>query len=256
MLGGLVLTPLLIYAHSDSFRVRSFKPIVYIVGLIIAASYVIFELPNGGSLIFALLPILLYAATKLSRINVLIISFVICLISILSTINGSGLLRLGQRTLFVGFRKSVNFVVGLQASEQRTGELANELTKELSESRQKFKEGERRLLFALDGSDGGIWDWNILKSEFYVSDQICKTYGWPQISSAKTLDDIKKYPHPEDLPLIEKRLAQYFAGEIPTYEVETRYQRLNGDWTGVLTRGKISERSPCGHWINRIASSS
>lgn len=132
-------------------------------------------------------------------------------------------------------------MISLQTIGERSRELAEKLTKELSESREKFKEGERRLLYALDGSNDGIWDWNIANSEMYVSGGICEEYGWPQTFKIASIDDMRKWTHPDDLKRIRDSIQLHLADKSPSHEVETRYRTKNGEYKWVLTRGKISE---------------
>ncbi len=139
-----------------------------------------------------------------------------------------------------------NLLISIRLVSQRSRAMAEELTQELSFSREKFKEGERRLLYALDGSADGVWDWNIEKSEMYVSDQICKNFGWPQISKIRGLEDLKKVAHPDDIDKVANSLKRHLQGAAPCHEVETRYRNVSGEWVWVLTRGKISERDDAG----------
>lgn len=140
-------------------------------------------------------------------------------------------------------------MVSVQTIGQRSREMAQELTKELSESREKFKEGERRLLYALDGTNDGIWDWNLEKSEVYVSGKISETFGWRQISRLQSAEDLKEIVHPDDLNPMEASVKRHLRGLQESHEVETRYRTKNGVWRWVLTRGKISERDRNGNPI-------
>ncbi len=139
-----------------------------------------------------------------------------------------------------------NVILSLYSLGRRSREMADELTKELLISQEKLKAGERRLIYALEGSNDGIWDWNIEKSEMYVSDKISQQYGWPSVSVLKSPDDLNGVCHPDDIPKIRESLRRYFAGETQTHEVENRYKNKNGEWNWVLTRGKVSERSADG----------
>lgn len=137
-------------------------------------------------------------------------------------------------------------ILSVQSIGQRSRELAQELTKELSESRERFQEGERRLLYALDGTNDGIWDWNLEKSEMYVSGKISETFGWPQVFRLRTADDLKEIAHPDDLRSMTASVRRHIQGIQDSHEVETRYRTKNGLWRWVLTRGKISERDKYG----------
>lgn len=140
----------------------------------------------------------------------------------------------------------VNLVITIQLVTTRAREIAEELTKELSSSREKFQQGERRLLYALDGSNDGIWDWNIEESEMYVSGKIAVSHGWPQLSKVRSINDLSHFAHPEDLSAIEKSIERLMKGLSESHEVETRYRTKDGEHRWVLTRGKISERNAKG----------
>lgn len=182
--------------------------------------------------------------------------------------------RLGQRDFLLQWRKSPSFVsshdtivswvgfcgavtaillanvmIGLQTVGRRSRNLAKDLTKELKASREKFKAGERRLQYALDGSNDGIWDWNINKGEMYVSGKIAENHGWPQLFYAKSVEDLRIYAHPDDLEQIGRSVQRTLSGEQLIHEVETRYRTVKGEWCWVLTRGKVSERDHQGRPI-------
>ncbi len=140
-------------------------------------------------------------------------------------------------------------MVSVQSIGQRSREMAQELTKELSESREKFKEGERRLLYALDGTNDGIWDWSLEKSEMYVSGKMSETFGWPQIFKLRSAEDLKEFAHPDDLKAMTVSVKRHLQGLQDSHEVETRYRTKNGVWRWVLTRGKISEKDKNGNPI-------
>ncbi|MEK6555846.1 MAG: CHASE domain-containing protein, partial [Bdellovibrionota bacterium] len=142
-----------------------------------------------------------------------------------------------------------SFLLNIQMVGLRSREMAASLTQELSESREKFIEGERRLLYALDGSDNGIWDWNIERSEMYVSGKLAQSYGWSQLLHAETIDDFTGFVHPEDIEKIKVSLIKHLRGETFSHEVETRYRTKDGNWKWVLTRGQISERNSLGRAV-------
>ncbi len=176
-------------------------------------------------------------------------------------------IQMGQKTFFVKWATSAKFVssrttvlawVGfsgalvalmlailvltIQSIGHRSHEIAGELTRELSTSREKFKQGERRLLYALDGSNDGIWDWHIEQAEMYVSGKIAETHGWPQTFRARSIKDLSDFVHNDDAEAIRESIERVYKGQSPSHEVETRYRTTNGEWRWVLTRGKISER--------------
>lgn len=134
-----------------------------------------------------------------------------------------------------------NLVLSVQIIGRRSWELAQELTQELSNSRERFKEGERRLLYALDGSNDGIWDWNLIKGEMYVSEKMAQFHGWPQTFRFSSIDHLKLYIHPEDAERTWTSLKKLMKKDSSVHEIESRYRTKSGDWRWILSRGKISE---------------
>ncbi len=137
-------------------------------------------------------------------------------------------------------------ILTIQSIGHRSREIADELTAELSASREKFKQGERRLLYALDGSNDGIWDWHVETAEMYVSGKIAETHGWPQTFRARSVKDLSSFVHPDDSEMIRVSIDRLYSGQTTSHEVETRYRTTRGEWRWVLTRGKISERNSYG----------
>lgn len=140
----------------------------------------------------------------------------------------------------------INLMINLQLVNRRSHEIADELTKELRDSREIYKTGERRLSSALEGSNDGIWDWDITNHEMYVSEKIADTFAWDKISKIKSIEDMSKVAHPDDLGAIKNSIEKLLSGESKFHEVKTRYRTRDGDWRWVLSRGRVSEYSETG----------
>ena len=117
-------------------------------------------------------------------------------------------------------------------TERRTLELA------LVESRE-------RLELALEGSELGMWDWQVQTGEVQFNDRWAAIVGYRldelQPISIQTWQDLC---HPEDLALANRRLESHFRGETPHYECETRLRHKEGHWVWILDRGKVFEWGP------------
>jgi len=153
---------------------------------------------------------------------------------------------------WVGFAGAIvsllvlNILVGLQQVGRRAHVLAERLTSELDSSQAKLRQGELRMRYALEGSDDGIWDWDIRKGEMFVDGTIAHRMQWPSVFTVRTIGDLQNLAHPEDLVAIEKSISGLLKSEKVTHEVETRYRTPEGEWRWVLTRGKVSERNSLG----------
>lgn len=116
----------------------------------------------------------------------------------------------------------------------------NELSKQ---QRKKLDTTTRRLTYALEGSSDGIWDWDLVSGEIYVSEGLAKLFGGPQVNNVKNSDQFKISVHPEDLPGTMHSIERHIKGESPIHEAQARLRLKSGEWSWFLTRGKISERS-------------
>ncbi|MGE0526362.1 MAG: CHASE domain-containing protein, partial [Bdellovibrionales bacterium] len=139
-----------------------------------------------------------------------------------------------------------NLVASLQVLNTRSREMADELTLELRQSQEKLKESERRLVYALEGSSDGIWDWDLVKGEIYVSEKLANLLGGSQIGKFSSSEDMIDIIHPDDIEKTKESIQKHLTGQTAVHEVEARIRTVNGDWKWILTRGRISERLTSG----------
>jgi diguanylate cyclase (GGDEF)-like protein/PAS domain S-box-containing protein len=106
--------------------------------------------------------------------------------------------------------------------------------------RQEIKQREDRLKLALWGSGDEFWDWDVREARIYRigADQLL---GFEAHSSLSAEDWRNRAVHPEDLPLVEKRLDDHIKGRTDFFESEHRIRNAQGEWVWVLSRGKIVE---------------
>ncbi len=112
--------------------------------------------------------------------------------------------------------------------------------------RQELKQSARRLEFALEGSSDGMWDWDLIRKEIYVSDKFAKLFGIPQIVPLRDEADFAAVVHPEEVQQTIESLRRHLSGQSPIHEVEARLRIASGEYRWMLTRGKVSERDSSG----------
>jgi diguanylate cyclase (GGDEF)-like protein/PAS domain S-box-containing protein len=103
-----------------------------------------------------------------------------------------------------------------------------------------LREREERYSLALQGANDGIWDWNLITDEVYVSQRFKSMLGYQESELGTQLPDILALIHPDDL---EKLSSIYFGlinSSQPHLEVEHRMLHKNGQLLWVLTRGAIT----------------
>ncbi len=109
-----------------------------------------------------------------------------------------------------------------------------------------LSESERRLQFALEGSDLGIWDWQIPTGKTYFDPQWKRMLGYDVEEIGNHYQIWENLLHPEDRKPTLRALQDHLAGILPVYERELRMKSKSGEWKWILSRGKVVERDPSG----------
>ncbi len=109
----------------------------------------------------------------------------------------------------------------------------------------ELREREDRLRLALWGSGDEFWDWDVNRGQMYrIGDD--QLLGGQHEESLPQNDWKQQAVHPDDLPQVEKRLYDHMAGRTEHFESEHRVRNAQGDWTWVLSRGKVVDRDANG----------
>ncbi|HVE60923.1 MAG TPA: PAS domain-containing protein, partial [Chitinophagaceae bacterium] len=74
---------------------------------------------------------------------------------------------------------------------------------ESKKAQQTLLESELRWRFALEGSNHGLWDWNIQTGECFFSASYKKLYGFEEDELENRIEEWEKRTHPDDKKLIE-----------------------------------------------------
>jgi len=114
------------------------------------------------------------------------------------------------------------------------------------QSRQQLADQERRWRFALESSGDGVWDYNLLTGEQFVSQRSIDIFGYgvDEILDAKTFID--KAIHPEDQSRVMEKWNRFVAGNSEVYLTTFRIRHKNGHYKWILSRGKVVERDSQG----------
>ncbi|MFC1490843.1 PAS domain S-box protein, partial [Candidatus Latescibacterota bacterium] len=106
---------------------------------------------------------------------------------------------------------------------------------------EKLRESEERWHFALEGSNNGVWDWNIQSGEVYFSIQFKAMLGFEDHEISGSLDEWDKLIHPDDKELVRHDIQRHMDGETNIYENEHRILCKDGSYKWVHDRGKVLE---------------
>ncbi len=104
---------------------------------------------------------------------------------------------------------------------------------------------EERFRLALWGNSDEFWVWDLARDKILRlgADRLLGFEHQQEISGAQWRE---KGVHPEDLPLVVRRIEDHLSGKLDYYESEHRIRNAKNEWTWVITRGKVVERDEHG----------
>ena len=110
-----------------------------------------------------------------------------------------------------------------------------------------MRESQERLSTALETTNIGLWDWDIMTGNCYYGPTYYSMIGSAPYEFAPTFDNFRERVHPDDLPRVEQALEDHFSGEVEKYEVEFRFRHCDGNWIWLKSRGKIIQFDSAGN---------
>ncbi|HAF07212.1 MAG: Multi-sensor hybrid histidine kinase [candidate division TA06 bacterium 32_111] len=107
------------------------------------------------------------------------------------------------------------------------------------EFERKLKESEESFRVAVEGSDGGIFDWNIQNGEMKFSKRLKDIVGYEEDEIEISVSEWENRIHPLDYENVMKNLSMYFSGRVEKYHSEYRMKKKDGGYVWVRSTGKI-----------------
>ncbi|GJP57249.1 hypothetical protein CLOM_g16275 [Closterium sp. NIES-68] len=114
------------------------------------------------------------------------------------------------------------------------------------EAEKKLKESEERWLYALSGSDDGVWDWNVRDNTMFFSDRWKQMLGYEPGDIGSTLDDWERLLHAEDRDRAYADLKEHLDGVTAQFVNEQRLRCKDGTYRWFLHRGKLLSKTDDG----------
>ena len=100
-----------------------------------------------------------------------------------------------------------------------------------------LRTSEERWHLAVQGSNDGIWDWNIRTGEVFFSSRWKAMRGFGDREVSNHLDEWRSRIHPDDLDRVLQQVDAYLANQAPEFCEEYRVQRKDGSYMWILDRG-------------------
>ncbi len=110
------------------------------------------------------------------------------------------------------------------------------------EAEEKLAKEKERLNLVIEGTNVGLWDWNLKTNEVVFNERWAEIIGYT-LSELEPLsiETWMSHVHPGDLEKSNRLLEQHMAGKTDFYECECRMKHRDGYWVWVLDRGKVVE---------------
>lgn len=136
-------------------------------------------------------------------------------------------------------------VLDAQGTVTQVVHLQFEVT-ELVRAKQALEASEERWKFALEGSRGAVWDYDIPTGKVLYSPTWMTMLGYSRHEFDLTIEQWKRLMHPDDREPALDRMAAHFRGETEFYDFEYRLLCQDGSYKWIHSRGKLMERSTSG----------
>lgn len=93
--------------------------------------------------------------------------------------------------------------------------------------------------YALESSNIGAWDWDIVKNKVYHSKESKLLFGYSNAEIDLSETDWTEHIHPEDLEGLQKNVKDHLEGKVKEYRSQHRILRKDGSYKWVLDCGKV-----------------
>lgn len=145
-------------------------------------------------------------------------------------------------------RSNTSSQTELSQLRTRIAELEHALT-DAHKRERALQASETRLLYTLEGSNDGAWDWDIVADQTFFSPRWSGMLGYEP-------DELPGHPstwqsrlHPEESPQIALQVQDCLEGHIPAFECEHRMLHKSGSWVWMLSRGRVVVRNTAGEAV-------
>ncbi|MCB8965677.1 MAG: GAF domain-containing protein [Ardenticatenaceae bacterium] len=115
-----------------------------------------------------------------------------------------------------------------------------ERTHELQQAAAELKVGEERFALAAEGTQSGIWDWDLHTDTVYYSPRWQILLGIAPGTVSNQHSEFEQRLHPEDYDRVTQAITDYLAGQLDEYNLEFRMQHENGSYIWVQDSGHLS----------------
>lgn len=100
-----------------------------------------------------------------------------------------------------------------------------------------LQRSEERLRLALEGVNDGVWDWDLVTDQVYLSPSWQFMLGYDKDDSCVDVTFIRALIHDDDAERVKQAVTAYLNGAMPVYRDQFRLCHKDGHYIWVLSRG-------------------
>ena len=123
---------------------------------------------------------------------------------------------------------------------------------ERKRAEQALRDSEERLQRALDASRLALWDLDLNSGDIYLSEAWSEMLGGERAVTRTTFETLTAMVPDEDQALIAVAMQDALRGLTPSYSVEHRVRRPDGQVLWVLSQGRVVERGADGRVLRAV----
>ncbi|MGR3278993.1 PAS domain S-box protein [Acaryochloris marina NIES-2412] len=102
----------------------------------------------------------------------------------------------------------------------------------------ELRKSEERWQLALQGTGDGLFDWNIVTNEVFMSPQLKQTLGYADHEVDNNFEGWRQLVHPDDLGEVAAAIEAHLRQSMPLYVAEYRMRCKDGSYKWNLARGQ------------------